>query len=212
MSVLLPLIFLIVGGAVGAAVAMLMGRGRLEAQIAEIAELKARADAERASAREKLQMLVDAKLALSDQFKTLANDIFDEKSKRFSEQNQQSLGQLLMPFKDQLAAFKSKVEEVYVQEGEDRSALHEQVKHLLGLNQTLSEDAKNLTQALKGSVKTQGNWGELVLERVLEASGLRKGHEYLVQPSEQRDGRPKVVVLIEGRMPYAPTTMGHISA
>lgn len=153
----------------------------------ELTEMRTRLESEREGAAAKLQLLLDAKTALTDQFKSLASDILEEKSKRFAEQNQASLGQLLEPLKTQLTEFKGKVEEVYVQEGKDRSALSEQVRQLVGLNQALSMDAKNLTLALKGSAKTQGNWGELVLERVLEASGLRKGHEYHVQESQVRE-------------------------
>ncbi len=153
----------------------------------EIGQLKAALAAERDGAVEKLQVLQDAKVALSDQFKSLANDILEEKSKRFTEQNQHNLGTLLDPLRAQLTDFKGKVEEVYVKEGQDRSALKEQVKQLIELNQTLSRDANNLTKALKGSAKTQGNWGELILERVLEASGLVKGREYHVQDSQRTD-------------------------
>ncbi|MEP6504999.1 MAG: DNA recombination protein RmuC [Betaproteobacteria bacterium] len=170
----------------------------LQAANEELAQLRTRADAERESALEKLQLLTEAKTALSDQFKTLATEILEEKSKRFAEQNQQNLGTLLDPLRTQLNEFKGKVEEVYVQEGKDRSALSEQVRQLMELNQTLSRDATNLTNALKGSAKTQGNWGELILERVLEASGLRKGHEYHVQDSQlDEEGRrlqPDVVI------------------
>jgi DNA recombination protein RmuC len=129
----------------------------------QLTEMRTKLDAEREGAAEKLALLMQAREALTDQFKSLASDILEEKSKRFAEQNQATLGQLLDPLKTQLTEFKGKVEEVYVQ------------------------DAKNLTLALKGSAKTQGNWGELVLERVLEASGLRKGHEYHVQESQQRE-------------------------
>ena len=153
----------------------------------ELTEMRTRLESERDGAAEKLVLLLQAKEALTDQFKSLANDILEEKSKRFAEQNQVTLGQLLDPLKTQLTEFKGKVEEVYVQEGKDRSALSEQVRQLVGLNQALSQDAKNLTLALKGSAKTQGNWGELVLERVLEASGLRKGFEYHVQESQTRE-------------------------
>ena len=170
----------------------------LQAAHAELAQVRTRADAERASAQEKLQLLTEARTALSDQFKTLATEILEEKAKRFAEQNQQSLGTLLDPLRTQLSEFKGKVEEVYVQEGKDRSALSEQVRQLMELNKTLSNDANNLTKALKGSAKTQGNWGELILERVLEASGLRKGHEYHVQDSQlDEEGRrlqPDVVI------------------
>jgi DNA recombination protein RmuC len=170
----------------------------LQTAHAELAHVRTRADAERASAQEKLQLLTDAKTELSNQFKTLANEILEEKSKRFAEQNQQNLGTLLDPLRTQLNEFKGKVEEVYVQEGKDRTALSEQVRQLMELNKTLSNDANNLTKALKGSAKTQGNWGELILERVLEASGLEKGRVYHVQVS-QRDAegnlqQPDVVI------------------
>lgn len=175
------------------------GRAReLQDAHAELAHLRTRADADRASAQEKLQLLTEARAALSDQFKTLASDILEEKSRRFAEQNQQHLGTLLDPLRTQLNEFKGKVEEVYVKEGQERFALTEQVKQLMELNKTLSNDANNLTKALKGSAKTQGNWGELILERVLEASGLRKGHEYHVQDSQlDEEGRrlqPDVVI------------------
>ena len=153
----------------------------------ELTELRTRMDGEREAAEGKLSLLMEAKVTLSDQFKTLATDILEEKSKRFADQNQATIGQLLEPLKTQLTEFKGKVEEVYFQEGKDRSALSEQVKQLLELNHTLSADAKNLTSALKGSAKTQGNWGELILERVLELSGLRRGHEYHVQESQVRE-------------------------
>jgi DNA recombination protein RmuC len=170
----------------------------LQTAHAELAHARTRVDAERAGAQEKLQLLTDAKTELSNQFKALANDILEEKAKRFAEQNQHNLGTLLDPLRTQLSEFKGKVEEVYVQEGKDRMALSEQVRQLMELNKTLSNDANNLTKALKGSAKTQGNWGELILERVLEASGLEKGRVYHVQVS-QRDAegnlqQPDVVI------------------
>ncbi len=169
--------------------------------LAKVAELTTSLELERSTAAEKLLLLQEAKEALSNQFKSLANDILDEKSKHFAEQNKAhhaTLGQILDPLRTKLHEFQGKVEEVYVQEGKDRTALAEQVKQLMELNQSLSQDAKNLTQALKGSNKAQGNWGELVLERVLESSGLRKGEEYLIQDSRSREdgsrGQPDVVI------------------
>lgn len=147
---------------------------------------------------EKLALLMEAREALSNQFKALANDILDEKGKRFAEQSQDDLGRLLEPLKSRLQEFQGKVEEVYFQDGKDRAALAEQVRQLMELNHALSLDAKNLTSALKGSSKTQGNWGELVLERVLESSGLRNGEEYVVQSSHAREdgsrAQPDVVI------------------
>ncbi|SAK49245.1 DNA recombination protein RmuC [Caballeronia pedi] len=166
----------------------------------ELTELRTSSEAEQKHAEEKLLLLTRAKEELSAQFKTLASEILEEKSKRFTEQNKSNLDQLLEPLKIRLKEFQGKVEEVYVQEGKDRTALAEQVKQLHALNQALSEDAKNLTSALKGSSKTQGNWGELILERVLESSGLRKGHEYLVQDSQTREdgsrAQPDVVIFL----------------
>ena len=153
---------------------------------------------------EKVAFVEEAQMKLTDQFKNLANEILEEKGKRFAEQNQNCLGILLNPLKTQLGEFKAKVESVYHQEGKDRMALQEQVKNLIGLNQMLSEDAKNLTTALKGNNKVQGNWGELILENILEASGLRRDMEFKVQAShtdeEGRRLQPDIVIQMpEGR-------------
>lgn len=167
---------------------------------AEVSQLTTQLQAELKSSQEKLALLEDAKNTLSEQFKNVANDILEEKSKKFAEQNQTNLGQLLDPLRLQIHEFKGKVEEVYVQESKDRSAMAEQVRQLASLNQALSQEAKNLTNALKGNSKAQGNWGELVLERVLEASGLRKGMEYIVQDSQTREdgsrAQPDVVIML----------------
>jgi DNA recombination protein RmuC len=164
----------------------------------QIATLNTQLAQERNQNIEKIALLQNAREELSSQFKNLATDILEEKSKRFSEQNQQSLGQLLEPLKTRLQEFQGKVEQVYVQEGKDRSALAEQVRQLMELNRTVSQEANNLTRALKGSNKTQGNWGELILERVLETAGLRKGEEFDVQESHTTgDGKrlqPDVVL------------------
>ena len=159
-------------------------QGRLRTQLGG---MHAALDAERRQSGEKLALLTEARAELTHQFRSLANDILEEKSRRFAEQNQTNLGQLLEPLKSRLHEFQNKVDQVYVQEGKDRSALAGQVKQLMDLNRQLSEDAAGLTRALKGSSKTQGNWGEVVLERILESSGLRKGHEYEVQTSYTRE-------------------------
>ncbi|MBQ0756303.1 MAG: DNA recombination protein RmuC, partial [Amphritea sp.] len=107
------------------------------------------------------------------------------------------LGSLLTPLKDQLGEFKRKVEDVYDKEAKDRRSLYEQITHLKELNQQMSVDAVNLTNALKGESKTQGNWGEVILERVLEQSGLRKGYEYETQVSLNEEGQrymPDVII------------------
>lgn len=164
----------------------------------KVAELATTLESERSRTVENLQLLKNAEEHLSNRFKSLASEILEDKSKRFTEQNQTNLNQLLEPLKVKITEFQGKVQEVYVQEGKDRSALAEQVKQLMALNNQLSKDAHNLTSALKGQAKVQGNWGELILERVLEASGLRKGHEYDVQESHTREdgsrAQPDMVV------------------
>lgn len=164
------------------------------------AELTERLAAEDKGAAEKLALLEHAKDALSNQFKTLANDILDEKSKRFTEQNQTNLNAVLDPLRTKLREFQDKVEQVHIDGGKERFALTVQVRQLVALNQTLSEDAKNLTSALKGSAKSQGTWGELILERILETAGLQRGREYVAQELQSaEDGRrlqPDVVIFL----------------
>jgi len=151
---------------------------------ADLAALQERFDAEQRSADEKLRLLHQASDALTNQFKTLASDILEEKARRFTEQNQTNLGQLLDPLRTKIGEFQAQVQRVYEQEGNARSALSAQVDQLKDLNRTLSEDARNLASALKGSSKTQGNWGEMILEQILEASGLIKGETYVAQDSQ----------------------------
>lgn len=173
-------------------------------QAIALAELRNTLQSERGNSEEKLNLLLEAKEVLANQFKSLANDILEEKSKRFTEQNQTNLGALLDPLKTKITEFQTKIEDTYVKEGNERSALGVELKHLKELNQQLSEDAKNLTRALRGSAKAQGTWGEWILEKVLEGSGLRRDHEYVVQSSHTReDGTralPDVIIhLPEGR-------------
>jgi DNA recombination protein RmuC len=151
---------------------------------AELAALQERYEAEQRGAEEKLRLLNQAGEALTNQFKTLANDILEEKARRFTEQNQTNLGQLLDPLRTKIGEFQAQVQRVYEQEGNARSALAAQVDQLRDMNRTLSEDARNLASALKGSSKTQGNWGEMILEQILEASGLIKGETYVAQDSQ----------------------------
>jgi len=178
-------------------------REQLAIRQAQVAELDARLQADRKASDEKLQLLTDARDQLRQEFQNLANQIFDEKSRRFSESSRKEMGMMLTPLKDQLGEFKRRVEDVYDREAKDRRALHAEISQLKQLNQQMSQDAINLTQALKGESKTQGNWGEIILERVLEESGLRKGHEYEVQVSlreqEQRYQPDVIVHLPDGK-------------
>ncbi len=174
-----------------------------EAQ-AELARLRERLEQEGRSAEEKLELLKGARKELGEEFNNLANRIFDEKSRRLLETNRDTLKTTLDPLKTQIRDFRKKVEDVYDKESRDRVSLLHELGNLKELNQRMSEDAVNLTRALKGDKKTQGNWGEVVLERVLEESGLRKGHEYETQVSQvSEEGQrrmPDVVVrLPEGK-------------
>ena len=151
--------------------------------------------------QQRLEDLQGARDALRAQFAELAGKIFDEREQRFSETSQQRLGQLLDPLKERIQSFEKRVEESYQQEARERFSLGKELERLQGLNQRLSEEAMNLTQALKGQ-KTQGNWGELVLERVLEHAGLQKGREYHTQVSlksaEGERFQPDVLIQLPG--------------
>ncbi len=142
--------------------------------------------------------LVKQQEQLREQFKNLASDILEEKSKRFTEMNQKELDRLLKPLGENIESFRKKVEDTYDKESKDRVSLREQIFNLAELNKRMSEEANNLTKALKGDSKTQGNWGEVVLERILERSGLQKGREFETQFSAKTEEgdllRPDVVV------------------
>jgi DNA recombination protein RmuC len=166
--------------------------------------LEAELDSERKQGLGRIESLNEAKEALTNQFKNLANEILEDKSKRFTEQNAASLDALLKPLQTKLTEFKEQVNTSYGNEARERFALKSEIERLASLNLRMSDETRSLTQALKGDSKVQGNWGELVLESILESSGLRKGEEYLVQDSHtQTDGsrlQPDVVIkLPEGK-------------
>lgn len=135
-------------------------------------------------------------------FKNLANDILEEKTRKFTEQNKTQLSEILKPLGEKIRDFEKKVEETYDKESQQRFSLKEEVKRLAELNQQISKEATNLTNALKGNSKTMGNWGEMVLENILEKSGLVRDREYFVQASFQaEDGRrqqPDIVISYPG--------------
>lgn len=120
------------------------------------------------------------------QFENLANKILEEKTEKFTTLNQNNLKNILEPFQEKITDLKNRVNEAYEKENKERFSLAEKVKELAELNQQISEDAKKLTRALKGESKTQGNWGEMILESILEKSGLVKGREYFLE-HELRD-------------------------
>ena len=115
------------------------------------------------------------------EFKALAQTIFEEKSQKFTALNEEKMNALITPLKTQLGEFKQKVEDTYDKESKERFSLGREVQRLIEMSQKVSEEANNLTSALKGNVKMQGNWGEMILESLLESSGLSKGREYHVQ-------------------------------
>lgn len=117
------------------------------------------------------------------EFENLANRIFDEKGKKFTEQNKEKLSEILNPLKEKISDFEKKVEETNKESIKGHASLREQLQMLKDMNQQITQEAKNLTEALKGQSKTQGNWGEFILESILEKSGLVKGREYVVQES-----------------------------
>ncbi|MGE8043309.1 DNA recombination protein RmuC [Pseudomonas monteilii] len=171
---------------------------RLESRVAGLeAELREQQEGH----TQRLEDLQDARDTLRAQFADLATRIFDEREQRFAQTSQQHLGQLLDPLKERIQAFEKRVEDSYQQEARERFSLAKELERLQQLNQRLSDEATNLTQALKGQ-KTQGNWGELILERVLEHAGLEKGREYHTQVSlKSADGeryQPDVLIMLPG--------------
>lgn len=166
--------------------------------------LATKLEEQRLAMQEKLNLLEQAREQMSASFKSLATEILEDKSKRFTEQNSANLGQLLNPLKEQLKDFHKVVIDTYDKESRERGLLKHEIEALKNLNQQIGEDALNLTRALKGESRVQGAWGELILERLLEASGLQKGREYETQVALQDNdgGRPRPDVIIrlpEGR-------------
>lgn len=172
-------------------------RGTAELE-ADLREQEARSQEERRSAQEKIVLLENAEQRLKVQFESLANQLFEHKSKTVDEQNKVSLEGLLSPLKEQLEGFKKQVNDSFGFEAKERHTLVHEIRSLQQLNEKMTQEAVNLTQALKGDNKQQGNWGEVVLARVLQESGLREGHEYHTQVSLENDEgkryQPDVVV------------------
>lgn len=170
-------------------------KSRLETQLRE---QQARHEQMNQANAEKLQILEQAEVRLKQQFEHLAHQLFEEKSAKVDLQNRQSLEGLLSPLKEQLEGFKKQVNDSFSQEAKERHTLVHELKNLQRLNEQMTREAVNLTQALKGDNKQQGNWGEVVLARVLAESGLREGHEYETQVNLQSEAgkryQPDVIV------------------
>ncbi|MBS0056173.1 DNA recombination protein RmuC [Yersinia sp. Marseille-Q3913] len=168
------------------------------AQEAELREVTIRLEETRLTAEEKQRLLLNSEQRLTTQFENLANRIFEQTGRRADEQNKQSLDRLLLPLREQLDGFRRQVQDSFGQEARERHTLTHEIRSLQQLNAQMAREALNLTKALKGDNKTQGNWGEVVLAKVLEASGLREGYEYQTQVSVKIDSssrmQPDVIV------------------
>ncbi|HNY01940.1 MAG TPA: DNA recombination protein RmuC [Bacteroidales bacterium] len=156
-------------------------RGKLEEQLADLEKLQ-----------EKFRI----------EFRNLANEILEEKTHKFTEQNRVKLDEILQPLGEKIRAFEKKVEETYDKESKQRFSLEKEIRNLTDLNQQISKEANNLTSALKGQAKARGNWGEIILESILEKSGLVRDREFFVQPSftgeQGKRLQPDVVVHYPG--------------
>ena len=147
----------------------------------ENARLQTSVKEQRQHAEEKLKLLSEARESMQNGFKNLANEIFESKQKEFKNQSKEQLSGVLDPLHERIKSFEKRVEDTYSNEAKERYSLQKEVKNLQELNARIAQDAVNLTNALKGESKKQGIWGEMVLERVLESSGLVKGREYELQ-------------------------------
>lgn len=239
MEIVIGLICVLLGGAIGALVTHLMGHRRLmaaetratsfetrathlasdmekvriemgeeRARSNEIAASMAATEATSTHLRQKLEeeskRIAEMQAQARTEFENLANRILEEKSAKFLSQNQEHLGALLDPLRTRIGEFKERIELIHTEETKTSAALREQLTNLKELNQQITQEAGALTRALKGESKTQGSWGELILERILEKSGLQKGSEYETQTNfrNAEGGRylPDVVIhLPEGK-------------
>ena len=164
----------------------------------ELVALKVRSELEEKQLEEELALLKESRDELGSTFKTIANEIFEDRSKKFAATNKESLSAILSPLERKIQTFEKRVEETYINESKERFALTNQIENLQKLNTRISEDAVNLTNALTADNKVQGTWGEMALEKILDISGLVKGREYDVQVSLKEEGggraQPDVII------------------
>lgn len=171
-------------------------------KVLELSTVFSRTDADyknlQLKSAEQQKEMEDLQEKFTTQFENLANKIFEEKGKKFADQNKINLGEILNPLREKISDFEKKVELTNTESIKNHSALREQLTNLKELNQQITKEASNLTRALKGDSKAQGNWGEYILESILEKSGLVKGREYFIQESlTSEDGKrlqPDVVI------------------
>ncbi len=182
-------------------------RDRLAAGLADaqrqLAEIRPRLEVAQEQAEERRALLEHASERMKAEFQTVAQQILDEKSRKFVETNQAQMGNLLSPLREQLGEFRKAVTDAYDKESRERIGLRHELDQLKALNVRLGDEATALTRALKGETRVQGAWGEMLLERLLEASGLERGREYEAQESfTGSDGgrqRPDVIVRLPDR-------------
>ncbi|MBR8845940.1 DNA recombination protein RmuC [Pseudoalteromonas sp. JC3] len=165
----------------------------------EMANLQTLLEQKQLSFEQQLAQLEQAKVQLKEEFHNLANQIFDEKSERFSHQSKEKIQQLLQPVQGELKGFRDKMEAIHSEELKQRASLKTELLHLQANNKAMTEQADRLTTALQGQKKAQGNWGELMLENVLDSAGLRPGYDYQREVNFNTDEgkfRPDVVVYL----------------
>lgn len=176
--------------------------GELERIRVEKVRLEITLENETAASAEKISLLENAEERLKQEFENLAHRIFEDRGRVLTEQNRERLSDLLQPFKEQLTSFRNRVDEVHRDDTARSAKVLEQVRHLADISNQISEDANNLARAIKGNAKAQGDWGELIVERIFEASGLVRGREYDAQPALRDDDgnlkRPDFVVYLPG--------------
>jgi DNA recombination protein RmuC len=165
----------------------------------KVAELRRELDLERQQTTSRLDFLQNTRDELTAQFKTIADSILEEKTKRVSDTQEDSLAELLEPLKDRLREFENKVSDTYSREARERHALQGEIKRLTDMHNAMSRQTESFTRALRNNAGGHGTWGEVVLESILSDSGLRKGIEYTVPPSDHIDGdviqpQPDVII------------------
>lgn len=166
---------------------------------AEYAQLRETLDQERKQAGEKLALLDEAKMTMKLEFKALAGEIMKDHSKTFSEQNQEQIKVVLTPLREHINLFQQALHTAHTESNKERITLAEQIKNLTTTSSVMMTETSNLTRALKGEAQTQGAWGEMILESILERSGLRAGEEYFTQESHTAadGGRVRTDVIVK---------------
>ncbi|MDX9814096.1 MAG: DNA recombination protein RmuC [Sulfurimonas sp.] len=191
-DVIITVLYVVVGVIVGGLFVWIVFLNPLKLKFVELGF-------EKKSLEDKIELLEENKESLKLEFKELSSAILESNSQKFATQNKESLDRLIEPIKLSFDEFKKQVNDVYINEAKDKSALINEIKNIKEINQTLSTEASNLTKALKGESKTQGIWGEMILESVLQNSGLRAGVEYerelsLKSAKDEQTYRPDVVL------------------